>query len=46
MKELGITRISQGQRFKTTAYEALLEETGSPTSRSPIWVTTYPTCRS
>lgn len=28
MKELGVTRIAQGQRFKTTAYEALLEETG------------------
>ena len=28
MRELGVTRIAQGQRFKTTAYEALLEETG------------------
>ena len=28
MRELGVTRIAQDQRFKTTAYEALLEETG------------------
>ncbi|MFU0841973.1 MAG: 3-deoxy-D-manno-octulosonate 8-phosphate phosphatase KdsC [Burkholderia sp.] len=27
MRELGITRVSQGQLFKTTAYEALLKET-------------------
>lgn len=45
MRELGVTRIAQGQRFKTTAYEALLEETVSPTSRSPTWATTSPTCR-
>lgn len=28
MRELGVTRVAQGQRFKTTAYEALLKETG------------------
>lgn len=28
MRELGVTRVAQGQRFKTTAYEALLIETG------------------
>lgn len=28
MRELGITRIAQGQLFKTTAYENMLRETG------------------
>ena len=28
MKELGVTRLYQGQRFKTTAYEDLLRQTG------------------
>ena len=27
-RELGITRVAQGQRFKTTAYEALIAEVG------------------
>ncbi len=30
MAELGVTRIAQGQLFKTTAYDKLLEETGLP----------------